>query len=107
MVIFILRKLYLIMSITKEQIALLLYIKNMLADLIYINGIVATELIKVTENTAVIRRGEEFLSTTNCLTEHKELNEKIIEIVKKYKTDPKDSECLEKHVLTHLENSEK
>ncbi len=105
MVIFILGKLYLIMSITKEQIALLLYIKNMLADLIYINGVIATELIKATENTAVIRRGEEFLSTTNCLAEHKELNEKIIEIVKKYK-NPEDFISLEKHILTHLDNSE-
>ena len=107
MEIFIIRKLYLIMSITKEQIALLLYIKNMLADLIYINGVIATELIKVTENTAIIRRGEEFLNTTNCLTEHKELNEKIIEIVKKYINNPEDSKCLEKHTLMHLKNSEK
>jgi len=88
MVIFIIGRLYLIMSITKEQIALLLYIKNMLADLIYINGIIATELIKVTENTAIIRRGEEFLNTTNCQTEHKELNEQIIKIVKKYINNP-------------------
>ena len=35
----------------------------MLADLIYINGIIATELINVTENTATIRRGEEFLNS--------------------------------------------
>ena len=42
----------------------MLFIKNMLSDLIYINGIIATELIKVTENTATIRRGEEFLQKT-------------------------------------------
>lgn len=107
MVIFILGKLYLFMSITKEHIALLLYLKNMLADLIYVNGIIATELIKVTENTAVIRRGEEFLSESNCPSEHKELNKKIIMIVKKYKNDSEDTKCLEKHILSHLKNSEK
>ena len=75
MVIFILSNLFYIMY---EQIAILLYIKNMLADLIYINGIVATELIKVTENTATIRHGEEFLKKTSCLSEHNQLNERII-----------------------------
>lgn len=95
------------MSITKEHIALLLYLKKMLADLIYVNGIIATELIKVTENTAVIRRGEEFLSESNCPSEHKELNEKIIKIVKKYKNDSEDTMCLEKHILSHLKNLEK
>ena len=67
-----------------EQTAILVYIKNMLADLIYINGIIATELIKVTENTATIRRGNEFLDTTACPAEHFELNKKIIEILKTY-----------------------
>jgi hypothetical protein len=67
-----------------EQIAILLYIKNMLADLIYINGIVATQLIKVTENTTAIRHGEEILNKTTNLAEHNQLNEKLIEILKKY-----------------------
>ncbi|MBA7616982.1 MAG: hypothetical protein E3J52_08695 [Promethearchaeota archaeon] len=86
-----------------EQTSILLYIKNMLADLIYINGIIATELIKVTENTATIRRGEEFLEKTSCLKEHQELNHKIIEILKKYQRKPEDLVGLEKHVLKHLE----
>jgi hypothetical protein len=85
-----------------EQISILLYIKNMLSDLIYINGIIATELIKVTENTATIRRGEEFLEETSCLAEHHELNKIIVEIVKKYQRKPLDLERLEKHVLKHL-----
>jgi hypothetical protein len=85
-----------------EQTSILLYIKNMLSDLIYINGIIATELIKVTENTATIRRGEEFLEETSCLTEHHELNKTIVEIVKKYQRKPLDLERLEKHVLKHL-----
>jgi len=86
-----------------EQTSILLYIKNMLADLIYINGIIATELIKVTENTATIRRGEEFLEKTSCLAEHKDLNYKIIEILKRYQRKPEDVAGLEKHVLKHLE----
>ncbi|MFX1314898.1 MAG: hypothetical protein ACFE9T_03480 [Promethearchaeota archaeon] len=89
-----------------DQISLLLYIKTMLADLIYINGVIATELIKVTENTATIRHGEEFLRTTNCLTEHQELNEKIIEIVKKYKSKKEDFIGLERHVMKHQNKSE-
>ena len=75
----------------------------MLADLIYINGIIATELIKVTENTATIRRGEEFLQKTSCPAEHLELNKKIIEIVKKYQRKPEDTASLAAHVLKHLE----
>jgi hypothetical protein len=100
MVIFILSNLFYIMS---EQIAILLYIKNMLADLIYINGIVATELIKVTENTATIRHGEEFLKKTSCLSEHNQLNERIIEILKKYQKSPDDLAGLASHVLKNNE----
>jgi len=84
-----------------EQIAILLYIKNMLADLIYLNGIIASELIKVTENTATIRRGEEFLNETTCLAEHNQLNKKIIEILKKYQKTTEDLAGLDSHVLKH------
>jgi hypothetical protein len=84
-----------------EQIAILLYIKNMLADLIYINGIIATELIKVTENTATILSGEEILKTTTCLEEHNKLNQKVIEILKKYQKSPEDLAGLDNHVLKH------
>jgi hypothetical protein len=85
-----------------EQTSILLYIKNMLADLIYINSIIATELIKITENTATIRRGEEFLKETSCLAEHYELSKNIIEIAKKYQKKPSDLAILEDHVLKHI-----
>ena len=88
---------------SSDQIALLLFIKNMMADLIYINGIIATELINITENSAAARHGEEFLKKSPCITEHNELKKKIREIVKKYKTNPEDHVILEKHVLKHLE----
>jgi hypothetical protein len=84
-----------------EKTSILLDIKNILSDLIYINGIIATELIKITENSATIRHGKEFLDKTNCLAEHHELNKKVIEIVKKYQKKPEDSAILENHVLNH------
>jgi len=73
----------------------------MLSDLTYINGVIATELIKITENLAAMRHGEEFLKNSNCISEHKDLNKKIIQIIKKYKISPEDYEILEKHVLKH------
>ncbi|TFF95141.1 MAG: hypothetical protein EU547_07875 [Promethearchaeota archaeon] len=86
-----------------DTLSLLIYLKNMLADLTYINGIIATELIKITENLAALRHGEDFLSNSNCISEHKELNQKIIEIIKKYKISPEDYAIIEKHVLKHNE----
>ena len=73
----------------------------MLADLIYINGVIATELIKVTENTATMRHGGEFLDKTACISEHDQLNQKIIEIVKKYQRTTEDLAGLDSHVLNH------
>jgi hypothetical protein len=87
----------------KEQFLLLEEISEKLSDLLYINGIIATELIKITENTATIRRGEEFLKKTSCPSEHYELNKNIINILKKYTKKPEDLEDLEKHVLEHIE----
>ncbi|TFF85633.1 MAG: hypothetical protein EU518_00810 [Promethearchaeota archaeon] len=84
-----------------DTLSLLIYLKNMLSDLTYINGVIATELIKVTENLAAIRHGEDFLKNSNCKPEHEKLNQKIIEIIKKYKISPDDYEILEKHVLKH------
>ena len=89
-----------------DQSKILLYIKDMLADLIYINSVVATELIKITENTAVMRHGEEFLAKSPCISEHNAINKDIISIMKKYCNKPIDferNEGLEKHVLKHLE----
>ncbi len=90
---------------TNDQIGLLMFIKNMLADLIYINGIIASEVIKLTENTAAMRRGEDFLAKSTCIPEHNALNEKVIEIVKKYKTCSEDVEALETHVMKHAQKS--
>ena len=88
---------------SKEQLLLLEKISEKLSELIYLNGIIATELIRITENTATIRRGEEFLNKTSCPSEHYELNQKIIDILKKYTKKPGDLAGLEKHVLKHIQ----
>ncbi len=88
---------------SKDQISLLEKISEKLSDLLYLNGIIATELIKITENTATIRRGEEFLEKTPCPSEHYELNTRIISILKKFTKKSEDLAGLEKHVLKHIE----
>jgi len=84
-----------------DQLALLKDIRNILSDLIFINGIIATECIRITENTAVLRHGEEFLNNSSCIQEHNLLNDRIVRIIKKYCDETKS---LEKHVLKHLES---
>ncbi len=92
-----------------DQIKLLLYIKNMLSDLIYLNCVIATELIRVTENTAAQRHGEDFLKRTNCTSEHNAINENILNVLNKYYKTPEDSERMEKlksHVLNHVKEKQ-
>ena len=87
-----------------DQMKLILYIKNMVSDLIYLNSIVASELMKITENLAAIRHGEDFLKGSNCISEHNILNQEIVNIVSKYNMDEpnlKRRESLEKHILKH------
>ena len=87
-----------------DQLKLILYIKNMLSDMIYINSIIATELIKVTENLAALRHGEDFLKNSKCLSEHNELNQEILKIVEKYNSTSIDlprKDILEKHIINH------
>ncbi|MHA1149605.1 MAG: hypothetical protein ACTSR8_15325 [Promethearchaeota archaeon] len=87
-----------------DQTEILMYIKNMLADLIYVNGIIATELITITENLAAMRHSEEFLQNSPCIPEHNKLKKYIVNIAKTYKrTPPNFLKDLEKHVLKHLE----
>jgi len=88
-----------------DQIKVVMYIKNMISDMIFLNSIIATELMKITENLAALRHGEDFLKSSSCLPEHKILNEEIMEIVDKYnKTSEeiKRKEALENHILKHI-----
>ena len=93
-----------------DQLKLVLYMKNMFSDLLYINSIIATELVKITENLAAIRHGEDFLEKSTCKKEHDELNQEIIDILEKYNKTSNEvirMERLKKHILKHLgENKE-
>jgi hypothetical protein len=87
-----------------DQLKLILYIKNMLSDMIYINSIIATEMMKITENLAALRHGEQFLENSECIPEHNTLNQEIMKIVEKYNTAPTDlsrKNNLKKHVIDH------
>jgi len=87
-----------------DELKILLYMKNMFSDLIYVNSIIATELVKITENLAAIRHGEVFLKKSTCLTEHNDLNQEIINILDKYNKTSEEViriERLKKHILKH------
>lgn len=86
-----------------DFLQVLMYIKNMFSDLIYINGIIATELTKITENLVAIHRGDNFLEGSNCVFEHEELNQSVLNIIKKYKNNTEELKNLEKHILKHKE----
>ncbi len=73
-----------------------------LEDLIFINSVIATELIRITENTVGLLRGIEFLDSSSCKPEHNLLNEKIMEILGKYISGKEIYSALEKHVIKHL-----
>ncbi|NHJ25358.1 MAG: hypothetical protein EAX89_12325 [Candidatus Lokiarchaeota archaeon] len=87
-----------------DQLKLVLYIKSMISDLIYLNSVIASELMKITENLAAIRHGENFLEESSCISEHKALNQEVIKIVSKYNKEEIDLERLNKlenHLLKH------
>ena len=91
---------------SSEQLKLILYMKNMFSDLIYINSIIATELVKITENLAALRHGEDLFEESTCTTEHNELNQEIINILDKYNKTTDEvirMERLKKHILKHLD----
>ena len=67
-----------------DQLKLIIYLKSMISDLIYINSIMATELIKINENLVAIRKGEEFLEKSPCIDEHLKISKQIIDIIEKY-----------------------
>ncbi len=63
-------------------------------DLIWLNGLIATELIQMTENTSALLREE---VPERCKLEHKMLREQAISIVSKYT----ERGGLDEHVLKH------
>lgn len=70
-------------------------IKQMLADLIWLNALIATELIQVTENTSAILRKSP--PPEDCLKDHDALRLTALGIAEKYNTNTALARHLGKH----------
>jgi len=70
-------------------------IKQMLADLVWLNALIATELIQVTENTSAILRKAP--PPDSCLEEHNALRATALAIAEKYRADT----SLARHLGNH------
>jgi hypothetical protein len=70
-------------------------IKEMLADLIWLNALIATELIQVTENSSAILRKSP--PPESCLLEHQALRETALFMAEKYRPGTMLSQHLTKH----------
>jgi hypothetical protein len=69
--------------------------KDMLGDLIWLNAVIATELIQITENSsAILRQGP---PPDSCLTEHNDLRKTALAIAEKYRP----GSMLALHLLKH------
>ena len=69
--------------------------KEMLADLLWLNAVIATELIQITENTSQILRKSP--PPESCIIEHNELRRTALAIADKYRPGTK----LGLHILKH------
>jgi len=56
---------------------------EMLADLIWLNAVIATELIQITENTSAILRKSP--PPESCIAEHHALREVALKMAEKYR----------------------
>ena len=70
-------------------------IKEMLADLIWLNALIATELIQVTDNTSAILRKSP--PPESCLVEHAALRKTALSIARRYSQDTMLEQHLNKH----------
>jgi hypothetical protein len=70
-------------------------IKEMLADLIWLNALIATELIQVTENTSGILRKSP--PPESCIKEHTALRETALLMADKYRPGTMLAHHLGKH----------
>jgi hypothetical protein len=69
--------------------------KELLKDLIWLNAVIATELIQITENvSSILRQGP---PPESCLVDHNRLREQALTIVEKYR----DAPALREHLLGH------
>jgi hypothetical protein len=70
-------------------------LKEMLRDLIWLDALIATELIQVTENTSSILRGAP--PPAACLKQHAALRKFALELAEKYRELP----ALREHIAGH------
>jgi len=70
-------------------------IHQMLADLIWLNAVIATELIQVTENTSGILRKAP--PPESCIRDHNALKSTALAIARKYSADS----ALARHLGEH------
>ncbi len=69
--------------------------KEMLADLIWLNALIATELIQITENSSSILRNSP--PPPSCLEEHNALRKTALLMAEKYRPGTMLRQHLEKH----------
>jgi hypothetical protein len=69
--------------------------KSMLKDLIWLNALIATELIQVTENTSAILRNGDI--PQSCLAEHRALRLTALAIADRYLPGTDLRQHVEKH----------
>ena len=68
---------------------------EMLADLIWLNAVIATELIQITENSSAILRKSP--PPASCLAEHHALRETALAMAEKYRPGTMLAQHLSKH----------
>ncbi|OPY38670.1 MAG: hypothetical protein A4E35_00454 [Methanoregula sp. PtaU1.Bin051] len=68
---------------------------QMLADLLWLNAVIATELIQITENTSAILRKSP--PPASCIRDHNELRATALAIARKYKPET----ALARHLGEH------
>jgi hypothetical protein len=70
-------------------------IKEILADLVWLNALIATELIQVTENTSAILRKSP--PPESCMAEHAALRTTALLMAEKYRPGTMLAQHLTKH----------
>jgi hypothetical protein len=70
-------------------------VSEMLKDLLWLNAVIATELIQITENTSTIARNA--LPPEACIREHAALRKTALAIAEKYRPGT----ALAEHLLKH------
>lgn len=69
--------------------------RQLLADLVWLNAIIATELIQITENTSQILR--KAAPPASCLADHAELRARALAIAERCRNEPALARHLGKH----------